>query len=327
VVGFERQLESIQLNPAAEKIFLTPLQTAMSKSILEITRNRHMEILVQQALSENKSLAEEMPLTYGHDRFFRVQVIPIEGQKPRIAGLMVLFEITELIKAERIRKDFVANVSHELKTPLTSIRGFIETLQGGAYANPEQSLNFLTMMEQDTRRLTRLIDDLLELSKLDSKRLTLKLDSIDLVEEIQKALKLFHGALAEKKIQIHFEIPTTSKTLAAADTDKLQQVLINLIDNAVKYNRVEGRILIDIRRDKNFWQISLEDTGCGIPQEAIPHIFERFYRVDKARSRALGGTGLGLAIVKNIIEAHGGSVRCESVLNQGSKFSITLPAG
>ncbi|MBI3999192.1 MAG: GHKL domain-containing protein, partial [Candidatus Omnitrophica bacterium] len=208
--------------------------------------------------------------------------------------------------------------------PLTSIKGFIETLSGGAIQDPERSQNFLKMMEEDANRLTRLIDDLLELSKLESKELELKLEPTDLKDAFDKAVALFDSRLKEKNITVRNLVWMDGMYRVLADRDKLRQVLVNLLDNAIKFNRDGGQIELKAAQSEDRVTISVEDSGLGIPEEAIPRIFERFFTVDQAHSHELGGTGLGLAIVKHIVEAHGGTVSCESELAKGSRFSFSL---
>jgi len=238
----------------------------------------------------------------------------------------VLHDITEMRRLENLRKDFVANVSHELKTPLTSIKGFVETLLGGALRDGEHGTAFLKMMEEDAKRLERLIDDLLKLSEIESKEVPLKISPLDLKAEVESVLSTFQHQIEKKRIVVENQISEDPFPKVKADRDKLRQVLINLIDNGIKFNRDGGRIVLgaEVTEEKEI-RISVEDSGIGIPKKDIPRIFERFFRVDKARSRELGGTGLGLAIAKHIIEAHGGTVSCASELGKGSTFSFTLP--
>ncbi|MDP2981421.1 MAG: ATP-binding protein, partial [Candidatus Omnitrophota bacterium] len=221
-----------------------------------------------------------------------------------------------------MRRDFVANVSHELKTPLTSIKGFLETLLEGALDDKENNRRFLIIMQNHTERLNKLVDDLLSLSHLESKEILLRKDFFNLYQQVAKVITNCGAQLKKRNIEIKNELPVN--LLVNADKDKLEGVFTNLIDNAIKFNKEKGIIRIYSQDEERRIKIVIEDSGIGIPEKDIPRIFERFYRVDKARSAELGGTGLGLSIVKHIIELHKGSVGVESVEGLGSKFWFTL---
>jgi two-component system phosphate regulon sensor histidine kinase PhoR len=224
---------------------------------------------------------------------------------------------------ETMRKDFVANVSHELKTPLTSIKGFVETLLEGALDDKENNRNFLKIIQDHTERLNKLVDDLLSLSHLESKEIILEKENIPLWQLVDKVIQGFKAQLKKKGVEVKNELP--QGLFLNADKDRLEQVFTNLIDNAIKFNKEKGSIWIYSETAGNTIKIAIEDSGLGIPQKDIPRIFERFYRVDKARSRELGGTGLGLSIAKHVIELHNGSIAVESTEGFGSKFFFTLP--
>lgn len=324
VMAVNEECRLLFSNPAAEKIFEVSKYEVGSKSLLEIAHNTEIDSLMRQAMREMKPVAHEISYGYRRGKILKVQAVGIDQEKSSVRGILVFTDVTEVRRLEGLRREFVANVSHELRTPLTSIRGFVETLLNGAYREPSQAETFLKMMEQDTSRLTRLIDDLLELSRLDSKKITLKLAPLDLDAEIKSALDLCQTMIQEKKIRVAVK-PFASKLQVLADRDKLRQVFLNLLANAVKFNRQNGEIEISTETDNQKVYIKIKDTGCGIPEEAIPRIFERFFRVDKARARDLGGTGLGLSIVKHIVETHGGEVFCTSKLGVGSEFVFSLP--
>jgi two-component system phosphate regulon sensor histidine kinase PhoR len=256
-------------------------------------------------------------------KVFQVNASPI-FEKEAVSGcLMVIHDITEIRKLERIRSDFVANVSHELKTPLTSIKGFVETLLEGALEDKQNSKNFLKIIQEHANRLDNLINDLLALSYLESSQAELKKEELDLQELTDKVLAGFRAQLKKKQIEARNNLPP--KCFIQADRDKMEQVLTNLIDNAIKFNKEKGWINIDFQEMPHSKKVSIEDSGIGIPEKDVPRIFERFYRADKARSRQLGGTGLGLSIVKHIVELHAGSVGVESTEGLGSKFWFSLP--
>ena len=325
VMAIDSDERLVLLNPAAESIFGWPRSSALGRNFLEIVRNPKLSQLVDRAVQKREIVTEEIELYHPEKKVLRVNVVGIPRDEGAIRNVLVFSDITEVRRLERTRQEFVANVSHELKTPLTSIKGFIETLLGGALNDPEQAKRFVNMMEEDANRLTRLIGDLLELSKIESKEILPKPVCINLVEQIGKVISIFQREIEAKKVIVKNQISSGQPIFVMADPDQLRQVLLNLVDNAIKFNKEKGEIILDATTNGTTIQISIEDTGIGIPRGAIPRIFERFYRVDKARSRDLGGTGLGLAIVKHIIEAHGGAISCESKLGQGSKFSFTLP--
>jgi len=324
VLAIDEQNHVILVNPAAERIFGIQA-SVIGKSILEVTRDDKIDAMVQEAVSKKTIIADELERSYPEERILKAQAIGIAPVGARVRGVLVLSDMTEIRKLERLRYDFVANVSHELRTPLTSVKGFLETLLGGAFRDPEQSKKFLKMMEQDAARLSRLIDDLLELSKIESKKIALNSESLDLRHEIEKAISTCQRLVDEKQVRVENQVPENCPWRVRADQDKVQQILVNLLGNAIKFNREGGSVFLKAEPGPETVRISVEDTGCGIPEIAIARIFERFYRVDKARSREMGGTGLGLAIVKHLVEAHGGEVACASQLDKGSTFSFTLP--
>ncbi len=322
VVAVDCENRVLIMNPSAEAIFGINKGSAFGKNLIEIVRNQKIHEMTLKAVEGQSLIAGEIGLAFPEPRVLRANALGISKCEGGVCGILVLHDITEIRRLENLRREFVANVSHELKTPLTSLKGFIETLAGGALKEPERSQAFLKMMEEDTNRLTRLIEDLLELSKIESKEIPLTLEKLDLKAEIETVTSGFEPLLRQKALTFENCVESIQ---VWADRDRLRQVLINLIDNAIKFNKERGRIIVRAGEIGDKVRISVEDTGIGIPEKATPRIFERFFRVDKARSRELGGTGLGLAIVKHIIEAHGGSVSCESRLGDGSKFSFTLP--
>jgi two-component system phosphate regulon sensor histidine kinase PhoR len=221
-----------------------------------------------------------------------------------------------------MRRDFVANVSHELKTPLTSIKGFVETLLEGALEDKENNRDFLKIIHDHAERLNILVNDLLSLSYLESKEIILDKNDLALSQQLEEVISGFRAQLKNRNIGIKNEL--SADLIVKADTDRIRQVFTNLIDNAIKFNKENGSIRIFSQELEGEIKIIVEDSGMGIPAKDIPRIFERFYRVDKARSRSLGGTGLGLSIVKHIVELHGGRVGLESAESLGSKFWFTL---
>lgn len=304
------------LNILYKKIFYGGLLTSLFAVL--------MSYLFSRKLRKPLLILEETALKFAEGDFSaKVPIHPIK----EIGGLAEAMNLmaSKLKLLENVRKDFVANVSHELKTPVTSIKGFIETLQEGAIENPEEAKHFLDIISRHTNRLNAIIEDLLSLSRLEQNT-----NSIDNLLEKQKLLPVLESAIqvcevnaANKSIKINLNC--TEDIYANIDSLLFEQAIVNLIDNAIKYSSENKEITItaDILGKEIF--INIEDQGCGIPEEHISRIFERFYRVDKARSRKAGGTGLGLAIVKHIINSHKGYVTVASKLNCGSTFTIHLP--
>jgi two-component system phosphate regulon sensor histidine kinase PhoR len=238
--------------------------------------------------------------------------------------LLVLHDVTELRRLERVRTEFVANVSHELRTPLTSIRGYLETLLDGAMEEPAHARRFLEIAHTHAERLSRLVDDLLQLSDIETGKLVLKPAALRLQEVAADVVTFFEKQLAQKRLTLGNEV--SPQLRVQADRDRLTQILVNLVDNAVKYTPEQGKITLGARRAANgFVQVWVEDTGIGIPSTDLPRLTERFYRVDRARSRELGGTGLGLAIVKHLVQAHSGELWLESELGKGTTVNFSLP--
>jgi two-component system phosphate regulon sensor histidine kinase PhoR len=239
--------------------------------------------------------------------------------------LLVLHDVTELRRLERVRSEFVANVSHELRTPLTCIKGYLETLLDGALDDRAHARRFLEVAGTHAERLDRLIDDLLELSNIESGRVTLAPMRLDLEDVVTGVAAMFERQAAQKNQRIERSV---SPGLAVrADRDRLVQILVNLVDNAVKFTPEGGRIRVEAEpgTDRRV-EVRVRDTGIGIPSTDLPRLTERFYRVDRTRSREIGGTGLGLAIVKHLVQAHGGELRIESELGHGTTVSFTVPA-
>jgi two-component system phosphate regulon sensor histidine kinase PhoR len=323
VIAIDRRKQCVMANPTAEEIFGFASLSAQGKSLIEITRHPQLEKIVDQALREQKIASAEIQVSGKTKRTLYVHVIVLDAHIRDIGGILVFHDMTELRRLENIRKEFVANVSHELRTPLTSIKGFIETLLGGAAKDPSTGEKFLKIISEETDRLGRLVEDILTLGEIEQgATLTLK-EKIDLSSELPAILERFKTRIQEKKIAVEHRLPKPLPLFG--DKDKIHQVFVNLIDNAIKFNKLEGKIVLSASQKPEGVTIVIEDTGVGIPEEARGRIFERFFRVDKARSKELGGTGLGLAIVKHIMEAHGGYASCQNAPDQGSRFSVFFP--
>ncbi len=324
VLGVSENHEVLIMNPSAEAILNVPKGFGIGRSLIEVAKNPRMDEMMQKAIEARGFVSLETEINFPKKKALKVNAIGISNAKSGLCGIMVFHDNTEIRNLENTRREFVANVSHELKTPLTSLQGFIETLLGGALKDKEQSEKFLDIMAEDTQRLARLIDDLLELSRIESKTVSLKKEPLLLKEEIQRALEAFTQRLQENRLTAENHVPSGLKI--SADRDKFRQILLNLLDNAVKFNLPGGKITVTSQAVGAELQVSIQDTGIGMPEEDLPRIFERFYRVDKARNRDTGGTGLGLSIVKHLVEAHGGHITCQSHIHEGSTFILLFPA-
>jgi len=233
-------------------------------------------------------------------------------------------EHTEIERVERVRKDFVINVSHELRTPLASIQGYAETLMDGALHDPEYNMRFLGIIRHNAERLARITQDLLTLSRVEQKRQKFEFEPMRVNGLLEQAIELMRPMAEKREIRLELE-PEPADAGVWCDSEAVSQILSNLLDNAIKYTPPGGRIAVGAEAHGRFVEVRVRDTGIGIPAEELPRLFERFYRVDKARSRELGGTGLGLSIVKHLVAAHNGGTRVESRTGEGSTFFFTLP--
>ncbi|MDQ0337844.1 two-component system phosphate regulon sensor histidine kinase PhoR [Caldalkalibacillus uzonensis] len=282
--------------------------------------------MIQNTFTFEKEQQQEVTIEVGIRRIdLNVLVAPVLDLEGHNKGIVIVFhDITQLKKLERVRQDFVANVSHELKTPITSIKGFSETLLDGAMYREEHLKQFLSIISQEAERLHRLVEDLLQLSQIEQRQFELNWQKVNLAEVMNNSLRVIEAKAEAKEIKLEYTPPVES-TFVEADPDRLQQIVINLLSNAIQYTPEKGevRLSIDPWAEKGY-RICVSDTGIGIHKEEITRIFERFYRVDRARSRASGGTGLGLAIVKHLVEAHQGEITVESEPGKGSTFCVYL---
>jgi len=331
VIAVNSQGEIILLNQSAERMLGISQRQAQGKIIEEMIRNPGLQNLVQNTFLAQKPLKAELAFGYEEDKFIQAQSAIISDEQKNCLGVVItLNDITQLKRLENIRKEFVANVSHELKTPITAINGFVETLQEGAIKDPQSAERFLSIIKANAERLNAIIEDLLLLSKIEQEEE--KGEFKDQKIERFKVQELFNSAIeavserANKK-GMTIEVEIDDELDVKVNAQLMVQAIINLLDNAIKYSESGKEIKLKARKDGNQVLIIVEDQGFGIGSEHLPRIFERFYRVDKSRTRELGGTGLGLAIVKHIVQAHQGSVSVESELGKGSKFFIYLPLG
>ncbi|MGE5552524.1 MAG: two-component system histidine kinase PnpS [Betaproteobacteria bacterium] len=317
-------------NAAAERALQVREEQALGQPVLAVARLAALAEAFSAVLDGKPAEVREISTVTPAERTYEAHLSPVRRPDGTISGAVaVLHDVTEVRRLERVRSEFVANVSHELRTPLTSLRGFVETLQDGAADDPATLHRFLQIIASETAHLGRLVDDLLDLSRLESGRLELRLSPVDLGDLIQRTVAFYAPAAQAKGLTLKATVPPDLPPVPG-DEDLLEQVLRNLVDNAVKYTPEGGQVDVtaevvsypDQRREA---VVRVADTGPGIPPEHLPRLFERFYRVDRARSRQLGGTGLGLAIVKHIAERHGGRAWVESEPGQGAAFSVALP--
>jgi two-component system phosphate regulon sensor histidine kinase PhoR len=323
IIIVDKQSRVISVNPSIENIFDIRNEGSRGKPLIEVIRNNELVEIAKNVLNNGKPVSRELTLLWPVQKIFQVNAAPVIEKGVCSACLLVIHDISEIRKLENMRRDFVANVSHELKTPLTSIKGFVETLLEGALDDKENSRSFLKIVQDHANRLDNLISDLLKLSYLESKEIVLTKEDVDLSKLAAEVLVGFTSQTKNKNIKIENSLP--KPLIVQADPDKIEQVLTNLIDNAIKFNHDQGKVRLFSQDLGDKLKIIVEDSGAGIPSKDIPRIFERFYRVDKARSRSLGGTGLGLSIVKHIIQLHAGSSGVESTEGLGSSFWFTLP--
>ncbi len=296
------------------------------QTIMEAFRLQELAAVAKRLPAERIVQGQELQLPGTRGRWLEVNAASVLDRDGTQHGAVLVFhDLTRLKQLENTRQEFVANVSHELRTPLSLIKGFVETLIDGAKNDPEMSTRFLRTIEKHTDRLTYLIEDLLTISRLESGQIVMNLHEVALREETAHVMDDLQARAADKLVSLRNDMP--EELHARADADRLQQVMFNLIENAIKYGRAEGTVSIGGQANGGEKvELWVRDDGPGIPPEARERIFERFYRVDRARSRETGGTGLGLAIVKHIVQAHGGEVWVKSELGQGATFYFTLPA-
>jgi two-component system phosphate regulon sensor histidine kinase PhoR len=320
----DQEMRVVASNRAARSVFSNIEDSIGTCRLTELTRNPAIYDAFLDAV-RGKERAGVKVETYGSERrVFDLRVVPLQSPNGELAhgAVGVFFDITRLERLELIRQEFLSNVSHELRTPLTSIIALAETLEAGAIDDPKHNRRFLTIIQKNAARMHRLIDDILELSAIEAGNVKVKLETFQLRPLVEDVVGSLSAAASTHTITLQNLVPKDAKVFA--DPHWLVQMLTNLIDNAIKFNREGGVVSIKYEsgvRD----QISVEDTGEGIPAHHLDRLFERFYRVDRARSRELGGTGLGLAIVKHLARAHDGEITVESRFGEGTRFTIELP--
>jgi two-component system phosphate regulon sensor histidine kinase PhoR len=334
-VLFNSMLEGLLLLDRNHRIYLANrafknlfgLKTELrGKTVMEALRAHELADLVKRVEAEGQVFDYELKLPEFNERWLRVNAAAISNSAGEREGIILVFhDLTRLKQLERTREEFVANVSHELRTPLSLIKGYVETLLDGARNDPVVAERFLKIIERNSSRLDLLIQDLLSISALESGRMKLNLQPVKLCTLVDKVFNDLKPPAESKGVTLKNEVSDLTVT---ADANRLEQVFANLVDNAIKYGRQQGVVTIGGKRsDDGKIELCVRDDGPGIPAEALVRVFERFYRVDKARSREQGGTGLGLSIVKHIVQSHGGKVWVRSEVGKGAAFFFTLPDG
>jgi len=327
----DREERIVLLNRSAEDILGFSAVELLGKKYSEAKQQFEFTKLIEEIFQIREPIREEVMFYYPAERILEINLNPMGHEEEEWSGvLIVLHDITAMRRLERMRSEFVANVSHELKTPIAAVKGFAETLLAGALNDKETAKSFLQIIFDESERLNRLIGDILELSKIESKRIPMIFSPVHLSDFIAKSFSMLQTEADKKHIELSMQVP--GDLYLEADEDRLRQILINLLSNGINYTQEGGKVKVRVEpvdqgRDSDYerLRIIVSDTGIGIPRKDLPRIFERFYRVDKARSRSSGGTGLGLSIVKHLVELHKGTIRVDSEVGSGTKFTIELP--
>lgn len=324
IIAVDNDKKILLINPAAFNVFSLDKNTHVTGDIIsEHIRNNRINILLKDSMEKNTSL--ECEITSG-EKVLLIKTSPIRFENINLNSsgwIISIQDITKVRKLEQLRTEFVSNVTHELKTPITSIRGFIETLKSGAINKPDVSVRFLDIIDIEAERLHELINDILALSEIETKLSDNDLENISLNSIVEGVFTVMQNIAADKNILLSNKVD--ENIFINANKNRMKQLILNLVDNAIKYNITNGSVTVYAQNAGGKVVINVKDTGIGIPQEHIPRIFERFYRVDKGRSRDMGGTGLGLSIVKHIVNLYNGDIKVNSEAGKGTEFIIQLP--
>ncbi|SHE09896.1 2-component regulatory system-sensor histidine kinase [Chlamydia abortus] len=322
----------VLLNRAVEDILGFAAEELRGTVYTEAKLPFELKQMIRECLETHDPIHDEMIVYFPEERILEANISPMARNDEEWSGiLIVLHNMTAVRRLERMRSEFVANVSHELKTPVAAVKGFAETLLAGAMDDKETAKSFLQIIYDESERLNRLIGDILELSKIESRRIPLQFSPIEMEHFVEQTVHVVSAEADKRGIRLESSVPPN--LFLEADEDRLRQIMINLLSNGINYTPEGGRVRIDVEpveqeegpESYERVRITISDTGIGIPKKDLPRIFERFYRVDKARSRSSGGTGLGLSIVKHLVELHKGTISVESDVGLGSRFTIELP--
>jgi two-component system phosphate regulon sensor histidine kinase PhoR len=331
VVMIDEEGRIVLLNRSAEEILGFVSKDLIGKKYDGAKHPFELIQLIKQCIDRGEHIRDEIMFYFPEERILEVNLVPMKAVEEEWLGMViVLHDITAIRRLEKVRSEFVANVSHELKTPIAAVKGFAETLLAGAMNDTETAKSFLQIIYDESERLNRLIGDILELSKVESKRVPLQFSPVHLSSFVGKTLDMMRSSADKKEIEL--EMRVDEELYMEADEDRLRQIMFNLLSNGINYTPEGGKVKVEVEEvpaegegEVEKIRIVISDTGIGIPKKDLPRIFERFYRVDKARSRSSGGTGLGLSIVKHLVDLHKGSIRVESDLGFGSRFILELP--
>ena len=315
----------LMINSAMERFLEQHNQHIVGQHYTDFDDNLNLGQYIAEVFEDNEKIHEEITSENLSKNVYDSHFGPFYGNGWKQRGvIIVLHDITNLKRLEKMRSDFVANVSHELKTPVTSVKGFSETLLGGEVKDEATARSFLEIIYNESERLDRLIRELLHLSRIENKVTPLNLNNVDLVSLIHRITRTLSKSISEKSLEVTLPL-STEEVIIEGDSDRLNQILLNLTANSINYTSEGGKIDISMEVTEDNVHIYISDTGIGIPEESVPRVFERFYRVDKARSRNSGGTGLGLAIVKHLVDSHQGDITVTSTEGKGTTFTVTFP--
>jgi two-component system phosphate regulon sensor histidine kinase PhoR len=331
VVMIDSEERIVLLNRSAEEFFGFSSEELLGKPYDQAKQQFEFTQMIGECFESHEHIRDEIIFYFPEERILEVNLSPMSHVDGEWAGvLIVLHDITAMRRLERMRSEFVANVSHELKTPIAAVKGFAETLLAGALNDKETAKSFLQIIFDESERLNRLIGDILELSKIESKRIPMHFSPVEMKSFAARQLHMLKAEADKKRIELSMQVD--DDIYIEADEDRLRQIVINLLSNGINYTPEGGKVKVQVEPiavhpdvDYERVRIVISDTGMGIPKKDLPRIFERFYRVDKARSRSSGGTGLGLSIVKHLVELHKGTISVESEVGIGSRFTIELP--
>ncbi len=325
IIAIDNERRVMFINPVAETLLGIDEDSVKGHHVMEIIRSNLLDDCLERFLISDQIATTDIEIFEPSQRIISISTTPIlSEEQQKMGGVILLQDVTEIRKLEQMRKDFVANVSHELKTPLTSIQGFVETLKAGAAEQKPIRDKFLDILDIESSRLSTLIDDLLMLSDIENRTRYVVHDDIPVIRSVQEVIEMLSELAQRKEIVLTLDTPAQLPSLIG-NSGWFKQMIINLVDNAIKYTPEQGAVHVALSADEDALEITVADTGIGIDQEHITRLFERFYRVDKARSREVGGTGLGLAIVKHIVLAMGGLIFVNSKPGEGSTFTVRFP--
>lgn len=324
VMLLDNQRNIQMVNPAMNRILGEDTSKLLGKTYVEAIKSYGLSHIIERAYRRKKAQNNEIYFYYPEDRIVDANIVPISGKNPgELNVIVLLYDITEIRRLEKVRTDFVANASHELRTPVTALKGFAETLLDGAKEDKEVLDQFLEIMLKESIRLDSIVNDILELSRVEQKQVPVNAEDVKIREAVESTFKLVKQKAESKHMEL--SILEEDEMVIETDLSRLKQVLANLINNAIVYTQEKGEVVVKIYKEEEYAVIEVSDNGIGIPEDEQDRIFERFYRVDKARSRNSGGTGLGLSIVKYLVENLNGSITVESKFGLGTTFTVKLP--